>query len=164
MYDLTFGQNGHFSQKNHVFFMPHVFSQSGHPFVQCEHFIQVEPFEKLWFLIMKENGCVVAPMLPLQTHKDISLTWTHTCLQVFEEFKMGWVNAPISVQPILSKVIYVQCWLATHVNIRSIIVSKGGTNTNDIKYSSKGLYNVQRICHQMAKKCYVIIWGILHFL
>jgi hypothetical protein len=81
---------------------------------------------------LKENGCVVARMLPLQTHKDISFAHTHTCLQGFEEFKMGWVNASISVQPILLKVIYVQCWLATHVNIRSNVVPKGGTNTNDI--------------------------------
>jgi hypothetical protein len=34
------------NQKNHVSFMPHVFSQSKHPFGQCEHFSQVEPFEK----------------------------------------------------------------------------------------------------------------------
>jgi hypothetical protein len=113
---------------------------------------------------VKENGCVVAPMLPLQTHKDISFAQTHTCLQVFEEFKMGWVNAPISIQPILLKVTYVQCLLATHVNIRSIVVSKGGTNTNDITYSSKGLYNVQIICHQMVEECYVLVWGIVHFL
>jgi hypothetical protein len=44
MYDLTLGQNGHFSkkktnQKNHESFIPHVFSQN-------EHFSQVEPFEK----------------------------------------------------------------------------------------------------------------------
>jgi hypothetical protein len=34
------------NQNNHVFFMPHVFSQNIHPFGQCEHFNQVEPFEK----------------------------------------------------------------------------------------------------------------------
>jgi len=33
------------NQKNHVFFMPHAFSQND-PFDQCEHFSQVEPFEK----------------------------------------------------------------------------------------------------------------------
>ncbi len=32
---------------NHVFFMPHDFSQSEHPYGQCEHLNQVEPFEKL---------------------------------------------------------------------------------------------------------------------
>jgi hypothetical protein len=31
---------------NHVFFMSHVFNQREHPFGQCEHFSQVEPFEK----------------------------------------------------------------------------------------------------------------------
>jgi len=50
MYDLTLGQNDHFSQKNnkknHVSFMPHAFSQIEHLFGQCEHFNQVEPFEK----------------------------------------------------------------------------------------------------------------------
>jgi hypothetical protein len=47
MYDLTFGQNSQKNQqKNHVFFMPHAFSQSGHLFGQCGHFSQVEPFEK----------------------------------------------------------------------------------------------------------------------
>jgi hypothetical protein len=50
MYNLTFGQNDHFNkktnQKNHVSFMAHAFNQNGHPFVQCEHFNQVEPFEK----------------------------------------------------------------------------------------------------------------------
>jgi hypothetical protein len=49
MYNLTLSQNGHFSKKtnlkNHVFFMAHAFSQSGHPFGQCEHFSQVELFE-----------------------------------------------------------------------------------------------------------------------
>jgi hypothetical protein len=34
------------NQKNHVYFMPYVFSQSEHPFGQCGHFNQVEPFEK----------------------------------------------------------------------------------------------------------------------
>jgi hypothetical protein len=51
MYNLTLSQNGHFNQKinqkNYVYFMPHAFSQSEHPFGQCEHFNQVEPFEKL---------------------------------------------------------------------------------------------------------------------
>jgi hypothetical protein len=50
MYDLTFDQNGHFSQntnkKNHVSFMPHAFSQNEYPFGQCGHFSQVELFEK----------------------------------------------------------------------------------------------------------------------
>jgi hypothetical protein len=34
------------NKKNHVFFMLHVFSQNEHPFGQCGHFSQVEPFEK----------------------------------------------------------------------------------------------------------------------
>jgi len=34
------------NQKNHVFFMPHAFSQNEHIFCQCGHFNQVEPFEK----------------------------------------------------------------------------------------------------------------------
>jgi hypothetical protein len=34
------------NQKNHMFFMPHAFNQSEHPFGQCGHFNQVEPFEK----------------------------------------------------------------------------------------------------------------------
>jgi hypothetical protein len=45
MYDLTFDQNGHFRQKNHVPFMPHSFCKSEHPFDQCGHFNQIEPFE-----------------------------------------------------------------------------------------------------------------------
>jgi hypothetical protein len=56
MYDLKLGQNGRFNeknqQKNHVFFMPHAFSQNEHPFGQCEHFNQVEPFEKPCFFIV----------------------------------------------------------------------------------------------------------------
>jgi len=51
MYNLTLG-HGHFSQKNHVFFMPHTFSQNEHPFSQCKHFNQVEPFQKSWFLLV----------------------------------------------------------------------------------------------------------------
>jgi hypothetical protein len=51
MYNLTLGQNGHFSQENKpkkpCFFMPHTFNHNGHPFGQCGHFNQVEPFEKL---------------------------------------------------------------------------------------------------------------------
>jgi hypothetical protein len=50
MYDLTFGQNGHFSKqnqpKNHASFMPHAFNQIEHRFGQCGHFNQIEPFEK----------------------------------------------------------------------------------------------------------------------
>jgi hypothetical protein len=52
MFDLTLGLNHHFSkkttnQKNHMFFMPHAFSQSGYPLGQSRHLGQVEPFEKL---------------------------------------------------------------------------------------------------------------------
>ncbi len=50
MYDLTFGQNGHFNKKTQskepCVFMPHAFNQNGHPFDQCKHFSQIEPFEK----------------------------------------------------------------------------------------------------------------------
>jgi hypothetical protein len=35
-----------------VSFMPHAFSQSEYPFGQCEHFNQVDPFEKPWFLVV----------------------------------------------------------------------------------------------------------------
>jgi len=35
-----------------VSFIPNVFSQSEHPFDQCGHFNQVEPFEKSKFLIV----------------------------------------------------------------------------------------------------------------
>ncbi len=45
MYDLTLGQNDHYTQKNHVFFMPHAFNQNEHPFGQCLNFSQIEPFE-----------------------------------------------------------------------------------------------------------------------
>jgi hypothetical protein len=42
MYDLKFGQKGHFNKKtnkkNHMSFMPHAFNESEHPFSQCEHF------------------------------------------------------------------------------------------------------------------------------
>jgi len=51
MYNLTFNQNDHFSlknnQKNHVYFMPHAFSQSEHPFAECKHFNQIEHSEKI---------------------------------------------------------------------------------------------------------------------
>jgi hypothetical protein len=32
--------------------MSHAFNQSGHPFGQCKHFNQVEPFEKLGFVVV----------------------------------------------------------------------------------------------------------------
>jgi hypothetical protein len=35
--------------------MPHAISQNEHPFGQCGHFKQVEPFEKPWFLVMKQK-------------------------------------------------------------------------------------------------------------
>jgi hypothetical protein len=35
------------NQKNHVSLMPHAFNQKEHPFGQCQHFSQVEPFENL---------------------------------------------------------------------------------------------------------------------
>ncbi len=34
------------NKKDHVYFMPHAFSQREHPFGQRGHFSQVEPFEK----------------------------------------------------------------------------------------------------------------------
>ncbi len=43
------------NQKIHVSFMPHAFNKNEHPFGQCEHFNQVEPFEKPWFLVMVIN-------------------------------------------------------------------------------------------------------------
>jgi hypothetical protein len=50
VYDFALGQNGHFNkknqQKNHIFFMPHAFSQSRHIFGQCGHCNKIEPFEK----------------------------------------------------------------------------------------------------------------------
>lgn len=49
MCDLTLDQTDHFSQKNHMSFMPHVFSQNEHPYSQYGHVTQVEPFEKLLF-------------------------------------------------------------------------------------------------------------------
>jgi len=56
MYNLTFGQMVTWvkktNQKNHAFFMPHAFSQSEHPFGQCEHFSQIELYEKPWFFVM----------------------------------------------------------------------------------------------------------------
>jgi hypothetical protein len=35
------------NQKNYASFMPYIFNHNGHPFDQCVHFSQVEPFEKL---------------------------------------------------------------------------------------------------------------------
>ncbi len=32
--------------------MAHAFSQNEHPFGQCGHFSQIEPFKKPWFLIV----------------------------------------------------------------------------------------------------------------
>ncbi len=40
------------NKKHHVSFMPHAFNESEHYFGQCGHFSQVEPFEKLRFLVM----------------------------------------------------------------------------------------------------------------
>jgi hypothetical protein len=34
------------NQNNHVSFMSHVFNENIHPFGQCKHFNQVQPFEK----------------------------------------------------------------------------------------------------------------------
>jgi hypothetical protein len=34
------------NQKNHVSFLPRAFSKNKHPFGQCIHFNQVEPFEE----------------------------------------------------------------------------------------------------------------------
>ncbi len=40
------------NQKNNASIMPDAFSQSEHLFGQYGHFNQVEPFEKLWFLVV----------------------------------------------------------------------------------------------------------------
>jgi hypothetical protein len=40
---------------NYIFFMPHAFNQGEQPFGQCEHFNQVEPFEKLWCFVVGWN-------------------------------------------------------------------------------------------------------------
>jgi hypothetical protein len=51
MYDLTFD---HFNKRNQpkepFIFHFHTFSQNEHPFGQCGHFSQVEPFENHDFL------------------------------------------------------------------------------------------------------------------
>jgi hypothetical protein len=51
MYNLKFGQNGHFNikktnQKNHVSFIPFAFNQNRQNLGQCGHFNQIECFEK----------------------------------------------------------------------------------------------------------------------
>ncbi len=55
MYDLTLGQNGHFSQ-NYQLKNPFAFhapcNQNKHPFGQCGYLNQVEPFEKPWFVVV----------------------------------------------------------------------------------------------------------------
>jgi hypothetical protein len=58
MHNLTFGQNCHFNIKKPCFFMPHAFNQNKHPFGQCGHFSQVEPFEKPWFVVVKLQNIV----------------------------------------------------------------------------------------------------------
>jgi hypothetical protein len=40
------------NQNKHVFFMLYAYNQIGHPFGQCKHFSQVEPFEKLCYIVM----------------------------------------------------------------------------------------------------------------
>jgi hypothetical protein len=41
-----------------MFFMPHAFNKSEHPFGQCGHFNQVELFEKPWFFVVINKGCL----------------------------------------------------------------------------------------------------------
>jgi hypothetical protein len=47
--------------------MPHVFNQSEHPFGQCGHFIQVEHFEKPWFLIV----CAIIKQHVLKNNREM---------------------------------------------------------------------------------------------
>ncbi len=60
MYNLKFGQNGHFNikktnQKNHVSFIPFAFNQNRQNLGQCGHFNQIECFEKPWFVVLNQN-------------------------------------------------------------------------------------------------------------
>jgi hypothetical protein len=49
MYNLTLGQKNQL-KKNHMFFMPHAFSQNENPFGQRGHFSQVELLKNHDFL------------------------------------------------------------------------------------------------------------------
>jgi hypothetical protein len=60
--------------------MPHVFSQNIHPFGQCEHFNQVEPFEKPWFII------VMIPNEMVISHK-INFTRDDNFMGIFQKGK-----------------------------------------------------------------------------
>jgi len=86
------------NQINHVSFMPHVFNQSECPFGQCEHFSQVEHFEKPWFLIvLLEALCFNLKSIPLDFKKNLHSIncflfhymftgcskWNHSCLNGF---------------------------------------------------------------------------------
>ncbi len=63
-------------------FMPYAYNQSGHPFGQCKHFSQVEPFEKLWYIVMTYYAITQAIMC---WHGNDMLTnhqWTHGNLKI----------------------------------------------------------------------------------
>jgi hypothetical protein len=68
------------NQNNHVFFIPHTFSQNIYPLGKCEHFSQVEPFEKPWFVVMMiVNDMVIS-------HK-INFTWNGNFMRNFQRRK-----------------------------------------------------------------------------
>jgi hypothetical protein len=52
-----------------MFFMPHVFYQSEHPFGQCAHISQVEPFEKPWYLVMNVKMNIYCVNICKQEHE-----------------------------------------------------------------------------------------------
>jgi len=58
MYNLILSQNGHSNKRKQLkkpcVFHGLAFSQSRHPFGQCEHFSQVEFFEKPRFVIVQK--------------------------------------------------------------------------------------------------------------
>jgi hypothetical protein len=49
--------------------MPHVFYQSEHPFGQCAHISQVEPFEKPWYLVMNVKMNIYCVNICKQEHE-----------------------------------------------------------------------------------------------
>jgi hypothetical protein len=56
--------------------MPHAFNQGEHPFGQCRHLTQVEPFEKPWFVIVvmvKKNLIYVSSFFPHLVYSKLNL-------------------------------------------------------------------------------------------
>jgi hypothetical protein len=88
--------------------------------------------------------------------------WNQDCQQAFGALKKALVKAPILVHRDFKKPFCLDVdWLTKGVG--AILLQREDRFERVMAYASKGLTEVQKKFLPMEGKCYVLIWGIMHF-